>query len=106
MPYIVHCRAWVFTLLLAAPVLAASTQPSSRPSTQPIESLLAQLSSDNAAQRQHAQDQLVQLGVLAQPALERLVQQSTDEEALARARAALRLINENRLTGPTLVTLH
>src|SRR5689334_20058305 len=98
------------TLSLSLP--AAADGPATRPATtqqQDLESLIAALSSDNGAARQHAQDRLVELGLGSRDVesrLTRLARESRDEEAVARAQAALRIIAEQRLVGPALVTLH
>jgi hypothetical protein len=88
--------------LIAAP---ATTQPANAE----VESLIAQLSSDRGPDRQRAQDRLVDLG-MSRPEVEARVRQllrdPPNEEAGARAQAALRLITENRVVGPTPVTMH
>ena len=98
---------WVFAVAVigqpqpaTAPAVPASVQ---------IDSWLAQLSSDDGPQRQRAQDRLVEWGARSadiEPRLRKLLRETQDEEAAARARSALRLIAENRLTGPTPIALH
>jgi hypothetical protein len=93
-----------FALLL---VLAAALRAQA-PATQPadVEALITQLSDDQWRVRQQAQDRLVQLGLDVVSRLQRLVKESPDEEARTRAEAALRQIEENDRSGPTLITLH
>ena len=95
---------WIFA---AAAIGQPATAPAVPTSAQ-VESWLAQLSSDDGPQRQHAQDRLVESGARSpdiEPRLRKLLRETQDEEAAARARSALRLIAENRLTGPTTIAL-
>lgn len=94
-----------FALLLAltlSPTLRAqTTQPAAD-----IETLITQLSDDQWRVRQDAQDRLVAIGKDVVPRLQQLAKESQDEEVRIRAEAALRQIEENERTGPTLLTLH
>ena len=105
--------AWILSLTAAGPVgqstSAPATAPVPTPVTAEIESLVAKFSSDIGAERQRAQDRLVELGLQFDPVIPRLqelVRQTHDEEAAARALAALSLIAEERHLGPTRITLH
>ncbi len=67
---------------------------------------IAQLSGEEWSARQEATDQLVRWGEDARPALEAVIRDSKDVEGRTRAESALRQIDENRIIGPTYVTLH
>jgi hypothetical protein len=70
-----------------------------------LEEWIVQLSSDDWRVRQRATDQLIRMGDGALPRLTKLVESTTDGEVRTRAQAAIRQIEDNRLTGTTLVTL-
>jgi hypothetical protein len=70
-----------------------------------MEEWIAQLNSDSWKQRQSAADHLVALGEDAVPRLQQLVKATDDDETRTRAAAAIAQIDENRLTGASLVTL-
>jgi hypothetical protein len=70
-----------------------------------IEQTLRQLSSDNWGTRQSAQQTLVQMGDSAEPALRDALKKSLDPETQSRIEEAIREIDANRLTGPSIVTL-
>lgn len=94
---------WVLTILSV--LAAGAAPPATRPSSD-VDTLLRQLAGDDWSLRQKAQQKLVALGPDAEPALRKWIAQSHDQESVARAEAALRLIAEGRLVGPTPVTLH
>jgi hypothetical protein len=71
-----------------------------------VEALAGELADDNWVVRQKAQDELVQFGPVARARLEGLLRETRDEEVRTRAEAALRQIEENRLTGTSFVTIH
>jgi hypothetical protein len=70
-----------------------------------MERWLAQLASDDWKVRQRATDQLVALGDDALPRLARLADGAADNEVRTRAQAAIRQIEDNRLTGMSPITL-
>jgi hypothetical protein len=70
-----------------------------------IDQTLKQLSSDNWADRQSAQRTLVQMSDTAEPALRDALKKSLDPETQSRIEEAIREIDANRLTGPSIVTL-
>src|SRR4051794_38621509 len=85
----------------------ASTQPSTTTaSSYSVDELISKLSADDWQVRQNAQDKLVLLGDKARPKLDQLLRESKDLEARARAEAAIGLIEENRLIGPSIITIH
>ena len=93
----------------ALPQSTSATQPataSSQASEPNLDTLIAQLSNNSWKQRQAAQDLLVQLGAESVDRLSAVVRDSTDQEAVARAQAALRMIAENRLLGASMITLN
>lgn len=91
-----------------APTIAG---PAMRPSAavlalgDPAE-LLRRLSDSDWHVRRKAQDQLVRGGEEAKPFIQKLIEQATDDEARKNAQAALTEIEQNRLTGPSYLTLH
>jgi len=94
-----------------APALAATTQATTAPlpplpPNPKIEAAIRQLSADSWKDRQAAQELLVTFGDEAAPRLRSLAAGATDdEEVRTRAAAALRLIEENAMVGPSTVTL-
>lgn len=68
--------------------------------------VLRQLSTGDWRQRQEAVSRLVDLGPAAQPILRDLAGRDLDREARKNVELAARRIEEARLFGPTLVTLH
>lgn len=95
--------------LLPVVSLAQATAPSTTaPSADAgeIEALVKQLSADSFQARQEAQDRLVRYGADARPLLQKLLETSTDPEARTRAEAAMSQIEEDRVTGPSMVTMH
>ncbi len=98
-------RAWAMVAVLGAAVgagvsRAQTTQPAS------IDQLIAQLSADSWLRRQLAQDMLVEMGSAAVARLERELARPQADEVRTRIEAALRQIEANELTGPSLITLH
>jgi hypothetical protein len=87
----------------ALPTTAPATEPAFPPA---VALLIGSLSGPDQKQRRHAQEQLIQIGEPARPALMQLARQSTDLDAATRAQAALAQIDENRVSGPSFVTLH
>jgi len=94
---------------------AQATQPAaaaSAPATNPaeleaeIDALLKQLASDDWPVRIAAQNRLASLGELAEARLKRAASESDDAEVRARCEAALHQIGENRMSGPTLITMN
>src|SRR5262245_39758099 len=63
-----------------------------------MEALFTNLSADSWQVRQQAQDALVQMGPDARPRLLLLAKQTRDEEVRTRAEAAIRQIEENRIS--------
>jgi hypothetical protein len=100
------------SFVLSAVCMAQTTRPTTLPTTQPvaadprIEKFIAQLSADDWQTRQKAQDALVQYGLDIRPRLSAVLRDTRDEETRARVEAALRQIEENRITGASLITLH
>src|SRR5256885_14609848 len=103
------CLAW---LMLSGVCFAQTARPASPATTQPaiadprIEKFIGELSADDWQTRQKAQDALVQYGLDIRPRLSGVLRETRDEEARARVEAALRQIEENRITGASLITLH
>ena len=98
--------AWV----AAQTTRPAATQPTTAPTTAPIypdaDALLSRLSSGDWHERRKAQEQLVALGETGKPFIEELVRRATGEEARKNAQAALVQIDQNKLLGPSYITLH
>ena len=68
--------------------------------------LIAQLSSDNWAERNAAQTALIAMGQAARKPLEDFLKTKPDEDLRTRVEAALQKIDSNRSSGPSLITLH
>lgn len=122
----------IWWLILTAMGVAASrpsgpaTQPASRPAAapQPVAvsgpqtrpaavvwlgdpaDLLRRLGAPDWHVRRAAQDQLVRGGTDAKPFIQALIEKAASDEARKNAQAALAEIDENRLAGPTYLTLH
>jgi len=107
--------------LLASYVSAQSMPPTA--STQPVsgalsgrglaagdfgnpEDLLKQLSDSDWHVRRQAGDRLVRGGEDAKPFINDLIRRATDDEARKNALAAMAKIDEDRLVGPSYITLH
>jgi len=84
----------------------SSGLPSTRPTSQAIEALIAELSDDAWQARQRAQDQLVAIGEDVLPHLQKTLAQTTDEEVRTRVESAIRQIGVQIARGPTRLTLH
>jgi hypothetical protein len=89
----------------------ASTAPASTTATGPttrdlrIDKLIGTLSHDDWQTRQKAQDELVRLGAFAVPKLKNAAERGADDEIRERAAAALRIIEERRVSGPSSISL-
>ena len=70
-----------------------------------IDTWSAQLTSDDWKTRQKAMEKLIELGEDALPVLQKLQNTSPDHEIRTRASAAIAQILENRLVGPSPITL-
>ena len=94
----------------ADPPATAPTQPATSPTTRPVDpavaALLKSLSSGDWRLQKKAQDALIKMGEDVRPALQDFVQAATDIDATTRAQAALAQIDENRVSGPSYITLH
>jgi len=91
-------------LSLSNPVFGAD-QAATRPVQARIEQLISQFSDDAWAIRQQAHDEVISFGPDAVPCLESALKAFRDEEVRSRAEAALRIIAENKLAGPSLITM-
>jgi hypothetical protein len=97
--------AAVVILLLASPLRLLAQAPTTQPSKD-VEAVIAQLSTDGWKARQQAQERLVGMGPAVVERLKQLVRETQDEEVRSRAETALRQIEANDYSGPTLITLH
>ncbi|MGA2440473.1 MAG: HEAT repeat domain-containing protein [Tepidisphaeraceae bacterium] len=100
---------WAVMLLALTAVLRAQPNASTAPATAPsddIAALIQQMGSDSYETRQHAQDELIKLGLAAKPALEQAARSDNSPEVRSRAAHALRQINDNQPDSPTYVTIH
>ena len=90
------------------PAAAATTAPATNPAEleAEIDALLKQLASDDWPVRMAAQNRLAALGELAEARLKGAAVESDDAEVRARSEAALHQIAENRMSGPTLITMN
>jgi hypothetical protein len=86
---------------------APTTAPTTSPATQPAPSPLIQsLSSADAHDRQRAAAELVKLGEPARTMLAQLLTQTTDLDVITRVNAIIAQLDEDRMTGPSYITLH
>ena len=92
-------------LIAAHALFFASIAQAASPAGDPIAPLLQQLGADSWQKRDQAQKSLVLFGDEAAPQLQKLLASTGDEEIRTRARAALLQIDENRMAGPSYVTL-
>lgn len=96
------------------PAAGPTTRPTTRPATAPAPALsfppadevLKQLSSDDRHERRKVQDLLVRGGEDARPFLLDLIRRAQSPEARKNAEAALAQIDQDRLVGPSYITLH
>lgn len=92
------------------PAASPATQPAAAPATAPVfpdpDLLLTRLSSGDWHERRKAQEELVALGEAGKPFIEDLIRRAPGEEARKNAQAALVLIDQNKLLGPSYITLH
>jgi len=90
----------------------ASTQPANFSSTRPAslgidpQTILQQLASPDWRQRKAATESLVRLGQDGKSFIQELIRAATSEEARNNAQAALAQIDDNRISGPSFITLH
>lgn len=99
------------TLPSTAPSTVPSTTapagiPTTSPATAPGNPLIDLLSSPDPRERRHAAEDLLKLGEAARPLLENLLKQTSDLDVITRAQATLAQLDENRMIGPSYVTLH
>jgi len=104
-------RAAVLAWAFACAGAAAQTRPAAPPATLPAETaarvreLVAKLAADDWQTRQEAQERLVRMGAVIRDELRAVLAQTADEESRTRIEAALRQIEDNRLTGTSMITL-
>jgi hypothetical protein len=93
--------------LLAQPAATSpTTHAADREALDDVNALIAQLGGADWAARDAAQRRLAALDRLAEPALRRVLADGAhDAEVRTRAEAALAQIEENRHSGPTMITL-
>lgn len=100
----------VLSVLALCFVRIASGEPASAPATQAAiptaDQVLQQLSAANWRQREQTIRRLVELGPDAQPILRELTRRNLDFEARKNIELAVTRIEEARLMGPSLITLH
>lgn len=94
------------------PATRSATSPATQPATSPAlsperaQEILSGLSDDNFRRREAAQQMLVDLGEDAAPVIVELLRTATDTEARSRLQSALEQIEENRITGASMITIH
>ena len=70
-----------------------------------LEALIAQLGDDDWRKRESATKEIVKLGPPAKPRLGQLVVETKDEEVRTRAASAIAQIDDNKLIGPSIITI-
>lgn len=94
------------------PAVAATTRPSpttapaARVQFPPAASVLKRLASPDPHERRKAREMLVQAGEDGRTFIRELIRQADDPEARKNAEAALAQINDDRIVGPSYITLH
>ncbi len=91
------------------PTTQPTTQASAEPTTKPTPEIIAlvdKLSDESYPVREAAMKELAAMGEDAEPSLKILAQTDLPSEAKARVAAALVKIDENRQTGPSVITMH
>jgi len=89
------------------PTTGPAVPPATSPTTAPLGAdLIDALSSPDPRARRHAAEDLLKLGEAARPLLEQLLKQTQDLDVITRAQATLAQLTENRVIGPSYVTLH
>lgn len=96
---------WVNCFVRTAPGEQAAA-PATQVATVSADQVLHQLNSKDWRQRDQIIDQLVQLGPDAQPILHELKSRNLDFEARKNLELAISRIDETRLMGPSLITIH
>lgn len=96
------------TTAVSAVATAPTTSPTATvPTTGPSPSPLIQaLSSPDPRDRRHAAAELIKLGEAARPMVEQLLKQTTDLDIVTRAQSILAQLDEDRMIGPSYITLH
>ena len=96
--------AAAFLVMLAS--LKGEAPPSTQATSPEVTQLIKQLGSEQAADRDAAQKQLVEAGSTAIPALKKAADDSDDPEVRSRASAAISQLKDQDINGPSLITLH
>lgn len=94
----------LYTCIATLPSASAQTTQQA-PGEASIQALLNKLASDDWAERHEAQARLAAMAEVAEPQLRKAAHDSDDAEVRTRCHAALAQIYDNRLIGPTLITL-
>ena len=89
-----------------SPAKAADPPPSGDSVISSPEKLLESLSNPDWRERREAIHQLIQLGPAGDEAVKNLLRRNLDHEQRKNVGLALQLIQDNRLFGPSLITLH
>ena len=106
---------WLWRVGTVASIADASGSPPGEADSQPAgahlslpssDDLLQQLSVSDWRQRRQSIDRIVQLGGDAEPLLRDLLLRKLQEEPRKNVEAALQRIEDNRLLGPSPITLH
>lgn len=100
--------------LLCVCSIRAATDAASEPTTQPaltqpspqVQAAVDDLINDDFGIRQAAQQKLVEMGQSIEPQLRALLNDDLSDEVRSRINGALRQIEENRILGPAIITLH
>ena len=88
------------------PATAPATQPAATQPASAVQAAVDDLTNDDFDIRQAAQQKLVEMGQAIEPQLRQLLTRDLSDEVRARVNGALRQIEENRLLGPAVITLH
>lgn len=90
----------------ATPATAPTTAPTTHPSVASVADLIAALSQEPWKSRERAASELVKAGEEARAPLEQVIRTTHNLDVRTSAQDALRQIDDNRIAGPSFVTLH
>jgi hypothetical protein len=99
---------WAILLCIPLGLLADAAAPATQPSEadgREIAALIERLGDDDWNTREQAEEEIVLFGELALPQLQEQIDSGTDPEVRSRASSAVHRIEQNRLAGPSIITL-
>jgi hypothetical protein len=104
-----QCLAWMGMLVMVLTRTVLADGPATEPTTQPTAKVLAlvnDLTSDQFAVRQKAQQDLEEMGQPVIPQLQAILDGTLTDEARTRVRMAMQRISEEKQFGASVITIH